>query len=122
MSTALDMRDAIELCAIDLEVKRSTADPTVSAEGLLVPGAVTTITIKGMIHPAPKEVIERLPEGQRTRDPKQVFTTAELYTARSDRRADVIVDPFGGLEYEVSELAAWSMGQYYEAVALRVDR
>lgn len=122
MSTALDMRDAIELCSIDLTIRRTTSDTTVTAEGLAVPGTTSERTIKGMIHPAPREVLERLPEGQRTRDPKQIFTTSELYTARSDRRADVVIDPFGGLEYEVSEVAAWSMGQYYEVVALRVDR
>lgn len=78
-------------------VRRAAA--TIGANYKPVPGAETLTTIRGAVQPLNGDGLEQMPEGERTRETRKVYTTSELRTARPDAPADhVIVD---GVRYEV---------------------
>lgn len=119
----LDLRDAVACFDVDVRRFRIGAS-TVTAEGLSVPGAEVVDTIRASVHPAPGEVLERLPEGQRTNrtivlycDEKYAFRAASNTTGA---RGDEI--EFGGERFEVQEIHNWTWGRYLEVVAQRVRR
>ena len=119
----LDLRDAVECFAEDFSRFR-IGPSTTTAEGLSVPGAEVEATIRGAIHPAPGEVLERLPEGQRTNETIVAYVD-EKYDIRAagnttGARGDEL--EFEGVRYEVQEIHRWRWGRYLEVVAQRVRR
>ncbi len=85
--------------------------------GRWVEGTATTFEIVANIQPATPKELERLPEGQRTREVIAVWTDTELKTAtvpvgsRGDRIA------YGGASYEVQAVERWELGGYWKALA-----
>ncbi len=120
----LDMTDAIETCAADVTIRRygpSTTNPS----GLKVAGAVTTFVVRGLLVPASKEQIDRLPSGQRSTNTKALFNTTETANLRTAdtpgaSRADEIVD--GSDLLEVQDVGNWTVGRFQEVLAQKVRR
>jgi len=123
MSTGrLDLSDAVECVAEDVRWRRWGASST-TAEGLRAPGASTISTARGSVHPAPGEVLDRLPPGQRSnRTVVGYFSGVELRTVDDigGTRADEI--EFEGEWFEVEQANRWRWGNYLEVIAQRVRR
>lgn len=100
------------------------AAATRTSSGLMAAGAKTQIQkFRASIHPAPAELLDRLPEGQRTRTTIVVYTRTLLKTAQQTAglRADVVEYSFDGAEaatlFEVEDVRPWRWGNYYEILA-----
>lgn len=125
-----DLSDCVdELSADTLTRRRTSADQTVTGEGLVVPGATTDLRFQAQVTPATPKDLQRLPEGQRTSRAIRVITTTDLQVARSDpnsatsrRRGDLLVDE-AGATFEVGSVSHWTThGQFFDAVAAEVRR
>lgn len=68
--------------------------------------------VRGNVQPAPRDVVQRLPEGTRTDGARVFFTTAALTIADSpDKLSDIA--RFDGIEYEVAAVAPWRNHRAY---------
>lgn len=84
--------------------------------GRWVEGAATILEITASIQPATPKELQRLPEGDRTRDVIAIWTTTELRVgegAQADRVS------YGGATYEVQAVERWDLGAYWKALAAR---
>lgn len=88
-------------------------------DGYPVEGEWQTSAARGSVQPAPATVLKMLPEGDRVRDPKVIYTKTEM------RLGDRITLENGDV-FEVVEVSNWSdsslAASHYRAVMLRVER
>ena len=124
MGTRLDLRRAVKRRAVPFVVKRYPDAGTETGSGLKIESVAAPFLpdFRASVHPAPGELLNRLPEGQRN------FKTIVVYTVFSLRMADASAGLRGDLiefeseDYEIQELKFWDQGQYFEYVAQKVDR
>lgn len=92
------------------------------ADGRYVEGSATDTPLQGSVQPMPAARIATLPEGERSRDWRVVYTYTPLRVtdAAAGVSADhVLVD---GAAYEVRGLAVWrGVLPHYEAQCVRVQ-
>jgi len=83
--------------------------------GKYTKGAKTDISIFASVQPADGREIDQLPEGDRTKVHKEIFSTSEL------KLNDIIT--YDGERYEVHKLSDWSpyCTQHFEAMAVRIE-
>lgn len=93
--------------------------PSYSAGRRVAPTG-SSITIVASVQPASGLVVRRLPEGKRNREAMSVFAQTELKSAQAAQEPDLIA--IDGGSFEVESVSRWNkLGNYYEAVVLRVD-
>ena len=80
---------------------------TRGSDGRFVPGAAAATTIQASVQPTPGKDLDRLPEGERSRDSRTAFTTSTLATA--DQAAGTPADTItvDGATFEVYQVQAW---------------
>jgi hypothetical protein len=90
-------------------------------DGRFAPGATTDTTIYASMQPVSGRDLQRLPEGERSRDALKAYTETALQTAEAGGLllSDRIV--YGGRVYEVFQVQPW-VGPlpHYEALVLRL--
>lgn len=94
------------------------------SNGRWTPGAATSTTIEASVQPASGKVLATLPEGERSRDPRTIFTFDPLRVASQFDGTDADRLTIDGASYEVRELTDWRTAApiaHYEALALRVQ-
>lgn len=106
----------------DLTVKRYAAGSWV--DGVWTAGSQSTLTIKGSTQPARPDELVNLPEAQRTRAAKKVYSEALLRTADETNliQADrVVVD---GEDWEIQQVDTHFENTlaHYKSIAVRLDR
>lgn len=87
--------------------------------GRWVEGTATTTTIQGSLQPLNGDELQSLPEGERQRKSRKVYTTTALYAGSVDagRRADQVVD--GSDTWDVRSVSAWyAVLGHYKAILL----
>jgi len=110
----------MDLLSTDIvRVTRRDSAPSF-VDGYPVDGTpVTTFNIKASVQPAPATVLQMLSEGDRSRDPKYIYTRTALLL-------NDIVTLTTGTQYEVVEVADWNKSAlaaaHYRALALKVTR
>jgi hypothetical protein len=67
---------------------------------------------RGNIQPAPRDVLQRLPEGTRTDGARVFFTLAKLTIADPPETMSDLVR-FDGVEYEIFAVSPWRQHQRY---------
>lgn len=87
--------------------------------GLWVPTAPTTISIKGVLQNATAEDLQNLPEGLRTSEAIKVHSVSEMHPVSEGNQAlaDVILED--GKEYLIQSVANRKIGNYYKAIAVK---
>ena len=94
------------------------------SNGRWTPGATTSTTIEASVQPASGKVLATLPEGERSRDPRMIFTFDALRGASQYDGTDADRLTIDSVSYEVRELTDWRTAApiaHYEALALRVQ-
>jgi len=94
------------------------------SDGRWTAGASTSATIEASVQPASGKVLATLPEGERSRDPRTVYTFEALRGASQYDGTDADRLTIDGASYEVRELTHWRSAApiaHYEALALRVQ-
>ncbi len=94
------------------------------SNGRWTPGASTSTTIEASVQPASGKVLATLPEGERSRDPRTIYTFEELRGASQFDGTDADRLTIDGASYEVRELTHWRTAApiaHYEALALRLQ-
>lgn len=89
--------------------------------GRFVAGEQTELEITASVQPASGRDLQRLPEGQSTRETISVWSPAELRTATDAAGASADRIEWQGRVYEVQLVEPWAPGQYWRAVAAKVD-
>lgn len=78
-------------------------------------------SIDASVQPVSQEQLQRLPEGMRTQEVQNLFTSTELNAKTEDSEPDTIF--IDGSDWEVQAVESWaSLGGYYRAVVARVGR
>lgn len=99
-------------------VTRASATDTYVA-GRLAKGASTTLPVDACVQPTEGRDLQKLSEGERTRESKTVFSAVELKGRAAGTRADVIT--INGDAYEIVKVQRWAeLGNYWKAIALKV--
>ena len=77
----------------------------------------------GAIQQADPKMLEKLPEGERSKEALIVFTETELRNVRAAKNGEADILKMRGSEWRVMLLADWSHeGGYYEAVVVRLGQ
>lgn len=114
----IDLSNSIALLATGTyPLTRGSAGSFVGGD--YVPGATVAMTIEAVIVPASGRQLERLPEGQRTKDVIAIYSPTELRTASvAGAPADQV--EWSGAQYQVQSVKAWNeAGGFFEALAVR---
>lgn len=116
----IDLRSVIASFGAPLLLKRRAAG--VWNEGVYVPPAAVTVTVRASVQPAGASV-KPLPEGVRVEDVKIVYANGVLRTASDPEGTMADRFDYEGMEFEVFRVENWStggQGLYYKALAARV--
>ena len=89
--------------------RRRFAAATRGTDGRYVPGGPTDTPIRASVQPATAQDLETLEEGERKRNPKRVYTDADLRVANqhvtpATTSDHVVIDT---IVYEVRKVATW---------------
>lgn len=103
--------------------RRRFAATTIDTNGYPVAGASTDSTITGAWQPLNGIELQTLPEGERQRDPRKLYTTGTLRTAsQHDDVAADHVSADGSVFYEVRKVETWAqIIGHTKATLLRVQ-
>lgn len=97
------------------DVTRASGPGSYDAEGGFVPASMSVVQIQAVVAPLDGRELQRLPEGLRTRELRQVFTVAALRVAAPGQRPDVI--SIEGSTWQVEKLEDWvANGNFYRAI------
>lgn len=102
-------------------VKLIRSAPGSYDKGRYVPGATTELEIVASVQPAGGRDLQRLPEGQRTRETIAVWSPNEIRTANDAAGAAADRIEWQGRTYEVQLVEPWVPGQYWRAIAAKMD-
>jgi len=95
------------------QVKRRAPGATV--DGRDRKGAETVVSIRASVQPASGSTLDRLPEGMRQREVREVYSATQLRTQGPGRLPDLIV--IDGNDYEVESVDDWSqLAGYWKAI------
>lgn len=95
---------------------------TRGTDGRMVPGAATSTTIQASVQPATDEDMQSLPEGERRREGKRVYTTSELRTASQYAGTEADTLTIGGASFQVRRVDRERLIlPHYRAIAIRVQ-
>jgi len=83
--------------------------------GVYVPGSATDTAFVGHVDPAPADVLESLPEGDRNRDVIEVITETALAVGQQ------VVRDATGVVYEVRRVGLLGLINHYEAVCVALS-
>lgn len=117
----LNLKAAIRRFNVPKVANRYVGPSTTNAEGLKVTPAKASIPdFKASVHPATGAILDRLPEGQRTRRTIVAYTLTRLNTA--DEEAGLLADEIehDGADFQVELSSFWDWGRYYEIIAQEV--
>lgn len=116
-----DLSDVIALLGSGTyTVARPTA-ATSLVEGRRVAPATTTFTVVASVQPASGRSIDRLPEGLRARESKDVWTATRLQPAIPDVGLEGDRITIDGAVYEVQIVHDWEKhGSFFRATAVKV--
>ena len=88
-------------------------------DGRWVEGTASTSTFTGSLQPLNGDELQTLPEGERQRKSRKVYTTTALYAGgvSAERRADQVVD--GSDTWDVRSVSEWdAVLGHYKAILL----
>lgn len=90
-------------------------------DGVYDPSTSDTMQVSAMVVPAGPRELQRLPEGDRTKEVFTVLSAVELLTNETVSQADRITIPPRGV-FEISAVEDWSAAAgFYKYLATRVD-
>jgi hypothetical protein len=114
-----DFSDTIARFATGRYTVTRTPARTYGGDGLVDPASPKTLTIEASVQPLRGRELERLPEGLRSSEVMQVFTTTELKTQSTSHEPDVIA--IDGESWQVEIVERWKdLGNFYRAVVRKV--
>jgi hypothetical protein len=94
---------------------RSVAGTYVDGRAVRDPAPAALVT-RGSVTPAKHDDLQRLPEGRRADRVLRVLTSTELRLAP---QADRVL--YRGEEFEVGFVSPWHVGNFYDALIIRVQ-
>ena len=107
---------------VTLNVTRVSSDGSY-VKGKYVSGTETVIPIEANHQPASAEILLTLPEAERSRDPRVVYTPFPLRTTDKDVGTPADTLDIGGIQYKVHKVSRYDMGvlDHTKAIVLRVQ-
>ena len=103
-------------------VKRRAAGSYV--DGIWTPGAETTPTVSGSVQPLRSDELKNLPEAQRVRGVRKIYTDSMLQTADEANAIQADRITYDGEDWEVHKIDDHDMNTlaHYKAIIVRMDR
>lgn len=115
-----DLTGTVTRLGQDYTVRRPGV-PTYT-QGHPVPAEGETFTARGVVSPAGRDAMQRLPEGDRTQAAVQFITTSEIRSAMPGEAPGDVLE-FQGRDWECHAVAPWPVdGQFWDAVLVRVGQ
>lgn len=110
----------------NLTLVRDNASPT-KVKGTFVDAATTSTSFTGSIQPMDREDLENLTEGQKSRDPRIIYTETLLRTVDKKNKLGADTVNWNGYNYEViavENLIEWDGGDlaHYAVSIIRKDQ
>lgn len=94
---------------------------TTYVNGRAVTGVVTTLEVKAHFQPMTGRELQRLPEGERSKEMRVGWTAEPLRSSGEEGQSDVV--EIEGDDWEVSRVEDWSeSGGFYRLYVTRVSR
>lgn len=78
--------------------------------GLYVEGSTSSLTIQASVQPLTGEVLQALPEAQRTLEGYTLYTDSTLNVASQDAGTTADLVTIGGVAFDVQRQQAWGNG------------
>ncbi len=114
----MDLSSVILDFASDYTVTRYTGVGSYS-DGVHVPPASSTLTVKAVVQPMSGRELERLPEGLRAGEVQVVYSLERLRAKAPNETPDQI--SIGGASWQVETSEDWQvLGNYYRSVVRKV--
>jgi hypothetical protein len=89
--------------------------PGTYVDGVWTPAVDSVIAMQAGVYPLNGRALQRLPEGRRTGDVREVFTIAELRVSAPGQAADKI--EIDGAAFEVEIVENWqASGNFYRSI------
>jgi hypothetical protein len=116
--SVMDLSSVIDSFITGTYVVTRASGASSYVDGRLVAAGTSTLNVDAMVHPAPARELQKLSEGERRRDAKTVYATAQLKT-RETGAADLI--SIDGDSYEIVKVERWAeLGAYWKCLALKL--
>lgn len=93
--------------------------PGSHVDGVFTPASSSTLAVLAAVFPLAGRELQRLPEGRRTGDVREMFTTVALRVSAPEQAADLVeVD---GASFEVEVVEDWNAaGRFYRSLIRKV--
>ena len=92
-----------------------------NADGEYVEASEEDFTIQGSVQPASPQVLQTLTEGERTRDPRVIYTTSDLRTGSQHDQTLADQVEIDENRYEVREVRQWrALLAHFQVTVLRL--
>lgn len=117
MGVALGRSLIASMNGINLSVTRYAAGTYVA--GKYVPGAASTVTALATVQPLGGNDIMRIPEGDRTRERRKLYSADLLYIERpatKNKADEVSID---GVAWQVESIETWP--NYWKVIVVRME-
>lgn len=121
--TVLFMDDALSDLATGIYTVTRQLKPTISNGRPVADPSPQTLSIQGVLQPASRVDMQRVPEGRRTADVRGFYAPVALFIQSDTNASDQVT--VGEDVFEVSDVEAWGSGMdsnYWRATLLRTQR
>ena len=99
-------------------IRKSAGD---YVDGKWVSGGDADVPIKAVIQNANPDDLILLPEGTRTTEAVKIHTTSKVNTVSEAGETDADQFNYNGFRYRIYDVFARKIGNYYKAVAIRIQ-
>lgn len=104
-----------------ITLRRTTSTTTWGSDGRPAAPTTSDSTIMASVQPLGEQELQNLPEGQRQRSPRRVYTTVALQTADPDTDTDADQLVIDGEAYQIQSVTRHrSVIPHYRGLALRL--
>ena len=103
-------------------VRRASGAQTVVNHKIVTP-APTSIQIEMSVQQARPEELVNLPEGDRTREAKKLYSNPAMKTSSQQTLQQSDIVEIDGFDFRVAEVSNWKMGtlDHFKAIAVKQD-
>lgn len=90
-------------------------------DGVWVNGSSTIIQINAVVQNAQADDLILLPEGSRSSEAVKIHTVTKVKTVSENGESNADIFSYNGKTYKIYDVFERKIGNYYKAVAIRID-
>lgn len=113
--SVMDLSDVVLALATGTYTVTRASGVGTYVDGVFVPASTSTVDVVAGVYPLTGRELQRLPEGLRTKELRQVFTVDPLLVSAPEQRPDVV--SIQGATWQVETVEDWEpAGNFYRNI------